>query len=47
MKEYNTMKTCQGAAVTGMAIVMKLRGDPSASVPFLLLTSMGMAPQIA
>jgi hypothetical protein len=33
--------TCQGAAVAGMAAVMELRDDPSASVPFLVLSSLG------
>ncbi len=33
--------TCQGAAVTGMAVVMAWRGDPSASIPFLVLVGIG------
>ncbi len=33
--------TCQGGAVTGMSAVMLWRHDPSASMPFLVLTSVG------
>ncbi len=33
--------TCQGGAVAGMSVVMMWRDDPSASMPFLVLTTLG------
>jgi len=33
--------TCQGAAVAGMAVVMERRSDPAASMPFLVVISVG------